>query len=49
MIQHGIIRNEVISYAVEVHIYVYIHVGTYRTELEMYLSFEAWSINSDGY
>jgi hypothetical protein len=49
---HGIIRNEVIFWGVEVHIYVYTDIGTDCTKLETYLSCEAWCKkfpNADGY
>jgi hypothetical protein len=42
LILHGIIRNEVIPWDVEVHIYVCTDVGTSCTKLETYLSCEAW-------
>jgi hypothetical protein len=32
------IRNEVIPWGVEVHIYIYTDVGTYCTKLETYLT-----------
>jgi hypothetical protein len=52
MILHGIIRNEVIPWGVEVHIYVCTDIGTYCTKLETYLSCEACCKkfpNADGY
>jgi hypothetical protein len=43
---HGIIRNNVIPWGVEVHIYVCTDVGTCCTKLKTYLSCEAWCKNS---
>jgi hypothetical protein len=40
LIQHGIIRNEAITWGVEVHIYVSTHVVTYYTKLETYLNWD---------
>jgi hypothetical protein len=37
LILHGIIRNEVIPWGVEVHIFVCTNIGTYCTKLEPYL------------